>query len=80
MANTYTSIHYHFVFSTKKRERWILPEVEARIWAYLGGIAKENKMKPLQIGGVEDHIHMLLGASATLAPANMRASAIFDGD
>ncbi len=71
MANTYTSIHYHFVFSTKKRERWILPEVEARIWAYLGGIAKENKMKPLQIGGVEDHIHMLLGASATLAPANI---------
>ena len=44
MANTYTSLHYHIVFSTKNRERWITPEVEQRIWAYLGGIAKENKM------------------------------------
>ena len=67
MANTYTSLHYHLVFSTKNRERWITPVIEQRIWAYLGGIAKENKMKPLQIGGVDDHVHVLLGAPATLA-------------
>ena len=71
MANTYTSLHYHIVFSTKNRERWIMPEVEQRIWAYLGGIAKENRMKPLQIGGVEDHVHVLLGAPATLAPSKI---------
>jgi REP element-mobilizing transposase RayT len=71
MANTYTSLHYHIVFSTKNRERWIMPEVEQRIWAYLGGIAKENKMKPLQIGGVEDHVHVLLGAPAVFAPSKI---------
>ena len=71
MANTYTSLHYHIVFSTKNRERWIMPEVEQRIWAYLGGIAKENRMKPLQIGGIEDHVHVLLGAPATLAPSKI---------
>ena len=71
MANTYTSLHYHIVFSTKNRERWILPEAEQRIWAYLGGIAKENKMKPLQIGGVEDHVHALLGAPAVIAPSKI---------
>ena len=69
MSNTYTSLHYHIVFSTKHRERWITPDIEQRIWAYLGGIARENKMKPLQIGGVEDHIHLLLGAPSTMAPA-----------
>jgi len=69
MANTYTSLHYHFVFSTKDRELWIKPEIEGRIWAYLGGIANKNRMKPLQIGGVDDHIHILLGAPATMAPA-----------
>lgn len=26
-------------------------------------------MKPLQIGGVDAHIHILLGAPATMAPA-----------
>ncbi len=71
MANTYTSLHYHIVFSTKHRQRWIAPDIEDRIWAYLGGIIRENKMKPLQIGGVDDHIHVLLGAPPTLAPSKI---------
>jgi len=71
MANTYTSLHYHVVFSTKNRGRWITPDIEERIWAYLGGIAKENKMKPVQIGGIEDHVHVLLGAPPTLAPSKV---------
>jgi putative transposase len=28
-------------------------------------------MKPLGIGGADDHVHLLLGAPATLAPAEM---------
>ncbi len=71
MANTYTSLHYHVVFSSKNRERWIRPDVEERIWAYLGGIAKQNGMKPLQIGGIEDHVHVLLGAPPVLTPAKI---------
>jgi REP element-mobilizing transposase RayT len=61
----------HIVFSTKNRECWISPDIEERVWAYLGGIARENKMKPLQIGGVDDHVHVLLGAPPTLAPSKI---------
>jgi REP element-mobilizing transposase RayT len=71
MANTYTSLHYHIVFSTKNRELWIERGIEQRVWAYLGGIAKQNKMTPLQIGGIEEHVHLLLGAPAVLAPAKI---------
>ena len=71
MANTFTSLHYHMVFSTKNRERWISPDVEERIWGYLGGVAKENKVHPIQIGGIEDHVHLLLGAPASLAPSKI---------
>ncbi len=71
MANTYTSLHYHFVFSTKGRERWITPEIETRVWSFMGGIAKENKITPLMIGGVDDHVHLLLIAPATLAPSKI---------
>ncbi|MDX1947020.1 MAG: IS200/IS605 family transposase [Pirellulaceae bacterium] len=71
MANTYTSLHYHFKFSTKHRHPWIAPENEQRIWAYLGGIAKKNNLKPLKIGGIEDHVHLLRGAPATIAPAKI---------
>jgi len=66
MANTFTSLHYHIVFSTKSRERWISQDIEARVWAYLGGIARENDLKALCIGGVEDHVHMLLGLPPTV--------------
>ena len=51
MANTFTSLHYHVIFSTKSREPRIHQDVEQRVWSYLGGIARENDMKPLLIGG-----------------------------
>ena len=60
MANTYTCLHYHVIFSTKRRELWTAPEIEQRVWAYLGGISRQNDIKPLLVGGVEDHIHMLV--------------------
>jgi REP element-mobilizing transposase RayT len=67
MANTYTALHYQFVFSTKHRHPWIRPELEARIWEYLGGIARQNGMTALRIGGIEDHVHLVLGLPPTLA-------------
>jgi REP element-mobilizing transposase RayT len=67
MANTYTCLHYQFVFSTKNRYPWIRADIEQRIWEYLGGIARQNHMKALQIGGIEDHVHIVLGAPPTLA-------------
>ena len=68
MANTYSSLFYHVVFSTKNRTAFLRPEVEARVWAYIGGIARNHKMTAIQVGGVEDHIHALVMAPPVLAP------------
>jgi REP element-mobilizing transposase RayT len=67
MANIYTSLHFHIVFSTKNREPWINTEIEQRIWEYLGGIARTNQMKALQIGGIEDHVHLIVGMRPTMS-------------
>ena len=67
MANTFTSLHYHVIFSTTNREPWIRPDIESRVWSYLGGIARENDMKAILIGGIENHIHLLLGLPPTVA-------------
>jgi putative transposase len=67
MAHTYTSRLLHCVFSTKERRRIIAPELQERLWPYLGGIARENGMKALSVGGVEDHVHLLLSLPATMA-------------
>lgn len=67
MANTFTSLHCHIVFSTKNRERWLRPEIEEDVWRYLGGICRTHGVKALQIGGVDDHVHLLIGMPPTLA-------------
>jgi len=59
----------HCVFSTKERRRLITPELQQCLHPYLGGIARENKMKALSIGGVEDHVHALLSIPSTLSIA-----------
>jgi REP element-mobilizing transposase RayT len=45
------------------------PEIRERLWPYLGGIAKQNGIKPACIGGVADHIHLLLSLPTTIAIA-----------
>jgi putative transposase len=67
MANTYTCLHYHIIFSTKNRQRWISPDIEERLWSYLGGIADHNGMTPLKNGGIEDHVHIVVGLLPTMA-------------
>jgi putative transposase len=69
MAHSFVSNYYHCVFSTKERRKLITPELEERLWPFLGGIARTHKMKALAIGGVEDHVHLLLSLPSTLAIA-----------
>src|SRR6476660_7992066 len=59
----------HCVFATKGRQPFINPQLQLRLWPYLGGIARENKIKALIIGGVEDHLHALLSIPSTLSIA-----------
>jgi len=60
MPHSYVSCCMHYVFSTKDRRKTISHEIKERLWAYMGGIAKENKMKALAIGGTANHVHILL--------------------
>jgi REP element-mobilizing transposase RayT len=67
MPKTYTSLHYHLVFSTKNRERLIAPAIEKRLWEFIAGIATQNRMHPHRVGGVDDHIHVAVTCPATIA-------------
>ena len=63
---SYISAHFHCVFSTKGRRPLITPELRKRLWPFLGGIARQNKMKAIEIGGVEDPVHILPSLPATI--------------
>ena len=69
MGHTYVSNLVHYVFSTKHRQKLITLQLEERLWPYMGGIARENSMKALSIGGTDDHLHMLLSLPATISVA-----------
>ena len=67
MSQSYTSSYYHCVFSTKERRQFITKELQIRLFPYLGGIAKEHKLKMLAVGGMPDHVHLLLSLPKTIA-------------
>jgi REP element-mobilizing transposase RayT len=69
MANTYTSLNYHIVFSTKNRHPFLTEPIRERLFPYLGGIARQNSFTPLEIGGVTDHAHLLLSIPPAVAVA-----------
>ncbi|MEZ4906689.1 MAG: IS200/IS605 family transposase [Saprospiraceae bacterium] len=59
MGQSLVQNYIHIVFSTKNREKLILPEYEEQLFKYLGGICKNNECNPVQVGGYLDHIHIL---------------------
>jgi REP element-mobilizing transposase RayT len=69
MGHSFTSNLYHCAFGTKGRRPLITPGLQARLWPFMGGIARKNEMKALAIGGVEDHVHLLLSLPSTLTIA-----------
>lgn len=63
MAQTLVSSYFHIVFSTKNRFDLITAEVEAELYAYIGGIVRADGGKLLAAGGTANHVHLLISAS-----------------
>ncbi len=57
----------HVVFSTKERRKTIPREMKQHLWAYTSGICRHQKVFVHAVGGVENHIHLLLQFPATIA-------------
>ncbi len=67
MAQTLVSLLVHVIFSTKNREPFITPEIEPELFAYIGGILKNNESRLLNAGRTTDHVHLLVSQSKNIA-------------
>jgi putative transposase len=67
MSHSYTSNLTHCVWSTKERTKIIDAELRPRLWAFIGGIARQNDMKALAVGGTSDHVHALLSLPSSMS-------------
>jgi putative transposase len=65
MPHTYSNLLYHLVFSTKGRYPFITRNVKSRLYAYIGGSVRGLGGVCLEIGGVADHVHLLVKLKPT---------------
>jgi REP element-mobilizing transposase RayT len=69
MPQSLVSLHAHVVFSTKNREPFITPDLAPRLYPYLGGVVRNTGSVLVAVGGMPDHVHLLvsLGRQACVA-------------
>lgn len=60
MAHSYRNHFFHLIWSTKNRKQWISSEIQTRLYSYVGGIIVNYEAKPIEIGGMQDHLHLLV--------------------
>ena len=65
MPSTHLSLNVHVVFSTKERCAFIESAWRERLHAFMGGVIREADVVPVAVGGVADHVHLLIGLRAT---------------
>jgi len=66
MAHSYTNLIFHIVYGTRERRPFIDEEFQPRLYEYVGGSIRGLKGISLEIGGVEDHIHVLVKLPPTI--------------
>jgi REP element-mobilizing transposase RayT len=71
MGSTFYSLHHHVVFSTKERSPFIKPDWKDDLHQYMGGTVRALGGVAEIVGGVEDHVHLLLSLKTTIAPAEL---------
>jgi putative transposase len=69
MAHSYSSNIIHLTFSTKDRRAIIAADFQERLWAYFTGIAKNHHIPVLAVGGISNHVHLLVALPATMTLA-----------
>ena len=69
MPQSFASLHCHIVFSTKHRQPRIKPDVQPRLFEYIGVILRNHSSRLIAAGGTPDHVHLLASLGRTVADA-----------
>jgi REP element-mobilizing transposase RayT len=60
MPHSYSNLLVHVIFSTQERRPEISAKLQSDLYAYIGGILRELRVKAVAIGGTKDHVHVLM--------------------
>ena len=71
MPQSLSRVYVHITFSTKDRVSMIDSDIQPRLFGYIGGICRKLECNPVQIGGYNDHVHILCLLSRKVAQMNL---------
>jgi REP-associated tyrosine transposase len=71
LSGTFVQNLIHVVFSTRERQPMIPKEFQPRMWSYVAGICKNEKVFVHAIGGMDDHLHGLIQVPSSRALADV---------
>ncbi|HKO95538.1 MAG TPA: transposase [Pyrinomonadaceae bacterium] len=70
MPQSLSAVYIHLVFSTKHRAPFLRDKnLRTDLHAFLGGTSKALDCPPIIVGGVEDHVHLLVRFGRTITQA-----------
>ncbi|KKP24855.1 MAG: Transposase [candidate division TM6 bacterium GW2011_GWF2_28_16] len=58
--HVYSKLYYHVIWKTKNKQPIIMPEFKDDLYHYIGQIVKTKGWHLIAIGGIHDHIHILV--------------------
>jgi|HubBroStandDraft_6_1064221.scaffolds.fasta_scaffold788810_1 putative transposase len=67
----YAQLFVHLVWATEGRAPWILPSVEEALHAAMTAKCRALGCPPIAVGGVEDHVHLLVSLDPAMNVAKL---------
>jgi putative transposase len=71
MSAAYTDLFVHLVWATSGRASLILESIEGPLFAAMADKCRELRCPPLAVGGMPDHVHLLIALSPAVAVSKL---------
>lgn len=71
MRRNKLEVYVHFVWATWDRLPLVTPEIERDVYRYISTVSEDDKCDALAIGGMPDHVHLLVKLSNTISMAQL---------
>lgn len=71
VANTYTKVYIHIVFTVEGRQNLIPKEHKEELHKYITGIIQNKGQKVIAINSMPDHIHILIGVKPNISLSDL---------
>ncbi len=71
MPNSHTEVFIHLVWNTSERKPLITPQIEPALYSCIAARCRDFQAHLMAIGGISDHVHLLIRLPATLTIAQI---------